>query len=123
MRKNNIDIDRRQQLKYYSRKNKKHPTLEENLLWQEISNNKMGWEFEQQYPVYKLDYIVDFICHEKMLIIEVDGKYHKRNKEYDEKRENDLEDYGYKVIRFTNAIVKTNMALVKKIIKEKLNEI
>ncbi|MFH1049319.1 MAG: endonuclease domain-containing protein [bacterium] len=125
IRKNNVDIDRRQQLKYYSWKNKNHPTEEENLLWQEIRDNKLGWEFEQQYPVYELDYIVDFVCLDKNLVIEVDGKIHysKYNKERDPIRTRDLEDYGYKVIRFTNALVKTNMVLVLSIIKKKLNYI
>ncbi len=55
-------------------------------------------------------YIVDFVCHSRKLIIEVDGGQHSEpsNVEYDIERTDFLEDEGYKVIRFWNNEVLQN---------------
>ena len=56
-------------------------------------------------------YIVDFICLEKKLIVELDGSQHAdgEQKQYDERRDLWLEARGYKVIRFWNADIFTNL--------------
>ena len=56
-------------------------------------------------------YIVDFICHEKMLIIEIDGGQHNepQNIKSDALRSQFLNDKGYKIIRFWNNDVRNNI--------------
>ncbi|MCD8741262.1 DUF559 domain-containing protein [Mucilaginibacter roseus] len=78
------------------------PTEAENMLWQLLRSKKTGYKFRRQHPV--LDYIPDFICIEKKLIIEVDGGYHleKEQKLADEQRSAYLAEQGYKILRFTN---------------------
>ncbi|WP_225421618.1 endonuclease domain-containing protein [Sphingomonas parva] len=55
-------------------------------------------------------YIADFACRQPtMLVIEVDGDTHAGSGDYDERRTSFLEDRGYRVIRFTNSEVMTNL--------------
>ena len=54
-------------------------------------------------------YIVDFICHDPKIIIELDGGQHAEQLEYDEKRTLRLQEEGYRVIRFWNNEVLGNM--------------
>ena len=78
-------------------------TEAEKLLWQVLKNRKLnGLKFRRQHPIHW--YIADFYCHEKRLIIEVDGEVHKQRavKEYDENRSAELDRLGISVIRFTN---------------------
>ena len=58
--------------------------------------------FRRQHPIAK--FIVDFYCHELMLVIEVDGSVHDSflQKERDINRTTELENFDIKVIRFTN---------------------
>lgn len=50
------------------------------------------------------DFIVDFVCLDEMLIIEVDGEYHldEQQQAEDKKREEVLSRLGYRILRFTN---------------------
>ena len=68
-------------------------------------------------------YVVDFACLSKKLVIEIDGGIHLRQKEKDELRTLDLNNIGYKVIRFSNDEVFDNAELVAQKIKKELNEI
>ena len=80
---------------------KKNMTDAERSLWSDIRRRQISnCQFRRQYPMGK--FIVDFICLEKMLIIEVDGGQHTEEQEYDEARTKWLESQGYKVLRFWN---------------------
>jgi len=75
----------------------------EKILWKELKNRNLnGLKFRRQHPIHF--YIADFYCHEKRLVIEVDGEIHKRRavKEHDENRSAELDRLGINVIRFTN---------------------
>ena len=65
----------------------------------------MGCQFKRQRPVG--DYIVDFVCLDLMLIIEVDGITHTFDcvKERDSRREANLRAYGFEILRFTDDAV------------------
>jgi very-short-patch-repair endonuclease len=82
----------------------RHPMTDaEKLLWDKIRNRKLqGLKFRRQHPIHY--YIADFYCHEKRLIVEVDGRIHldKAVREHDEHRTAELDRLGIKVIRFTN---------------------
>lgn len=73
----------------------------ENVLWFNIRNRRLcNIKFRRQVPIGK--YIVDFLCVEKKLIIELDGSQHLDNARYDTERTNYLESIGYSVLRFFN---------------------
>ncbi len=77
-------------------------THEEDIIWNELSGNKLGVKFRRQHPL--LFYIADFYCHELKLVIEIDGLIHSKEdiKINDEKRQTEIEALGIKIIRFTN---------------------
>ncbi len=76
-------------------------TTAEARLWTQLRRKKMmGYKFRRQVPI---DYfIVDFICFEARLIIEVDGEIHKFQQEYDRSREQYLVEQKFSILRFTN---------------------
>jgi very-short-patch-repair endonuclease len=97
----------------YSRELRQVSTKAEKLLWEELRNKKLnGLKFRRQHPLGK--YIADFYCHEKKLVIELDGAIHdkKENKEYDKSRTFEIEALGICVIRFKNDEVETNIDIV-----------
>ncbi|NLP58573.1 vitamin B12 dependent-methionine synthase activation domain-containing protein [Lutibacter sp. B1] len=108
-------------LKEYAKKMRNQPTQAEALLWNVISGKKLeGYKFRRQHIIG--NYIVDFICLKVNLIIEIDGSIHQlpENKSSDEERTIWLEGEGYRVIRFANDEVLSNLDLVLKKIKEAL---
>ena len=60
-------------------------------------------KFRRQSPIGW--YVVDFLCMEKSLIIEIDGGIHEKQRGYDREREAILRERGYRILRFTNAEV------------------
>ena len=68
-------------------------------LWQLLRNRSIGkHKFRRQHPVGP--YVVDFICLEQKLVIEVDGSQHTDRVKQDKKRTAYLEAQGFRVIRF-----------------------
>jgi very-short-patch-repair endonuclease len=89
----------------------------ERLLWTYLRAKQLeGLKFRRQEPIGK--YIADFACHEKRIVIEVDGRQHSTNKERDRERDNWFKEQGYKVLRFWNNEVLTNIAGVLEVIRE-----
>ena len=79
---------------------RKGATEAEKVIWEKLRRkNIKGLKFRRQHPVGK--YIVDFICLEKKLIVEIDGGQHSGNKE-DLVRDEWLKREGYKVVRIWN---------------------
>ncbi|WP_284041404.1 DUF559 domain-containing protein [Polaribacter sp. Z014] len=98
---------------------KKQTTPAEQVLWQQLKTKKLDSKFRRQHIVD--EFIVDFICIEKNLIIEVDRKYHntKEQQEADHLRTEILQELGFKVIRFTNEEVIGNIeGITQKIAQE-----
>jgi len=60
----------------------------------------MGRKFKRQKPIGR--YVVDFVCLEDNLIIELDGGQHAENQEYDQERDAWLRGQGFTVLRFWN---------------------
>ena len=85
-----------------ARQKRQHPTDAERILWEFLRNKQLGVRFRRQHPIY--DFIPDFVCLSKKLIVEVDGEYHLDQVQTKEDRERTqyLENIGYKVLRFTN---------------------
>ena len=92
-------------------------TPSEAILWDVLKGKQLGVKFRRQHPLN--NYIADFYCHEKRLIIEIDGGYHleSEQKAKDEVRSQDIESFGIKVIRFTNDEVNKNITKVIEKIK------
>ena len=96
---------------------RKETTVAEKILWNKLRNRQLeGLKFRRQHPIDI--FIADFYCHENKLVVEVDGKIHDYQKEYDEGRTAELERLGITVIRFSNEEVKNNIKLVTRRIKE-----
>ena len=89
-------------LKEDAKRMRKHPTQAEDILWGMLRKKQLGVKFNRQYIIEC--YIVDFVCLEKQLIIEVDGKYHdtEYQRGYDEQRTQILNNLGFRVLRFVN---------------------
>jgi very-short-patch-repair endonuclease len=90
---------------------RKNSTPQEIILWSRLKNrNFKNLKFRRQYSIGK--YIVDFICLEKKLIIELDGWQHKEENQerYDQERTKFFEKLGFKVLRFWNNEVNDNLA-------------
>jgi very-short-patch-repair endonuclease len=80
---------------------RKRLTDAEALLWRHLRNRGLGgWKFKRQYPIGA--FIVDYICLEKNLVVEVDGGQHAENEELDRQRSAYLNEMGYRVVRFWN---------------------
>jgi leucyl-tRNA synthetase len=87
-------------LKENARENRKEPTEAEKILWECVRDSRLGHKIRRQHAIDQ--FIADFVCLDKKLIIEVDGGIHLQQKEYDEGRTFMLEEIGYRLIRFTN---------------------
>lgn len=99
---------------------RKEPTPAEHKLWSRIRNDQLEVNFRRQHAIG--NFIVDFVCVKKKLIIELDGSQHLEQQEYDEERTKHLESQGYKVIRFWNNDVMNNIDSVLNVIWEILHE-
>ncbi|MBR4926306.1 MAG: endonuclease domain-containing protein [Prevotella sp.] len=104
--------DRYRMLKEFAKKNRQFQTDAESLIWKHIRNSNSGVKFNRQYIIG--DYIVDFVCLEKRLIIEIDGGYHSEYEQIqkDEQRTENLEAMGFKVVRYTNEELFTDIDVV-----------
>ena len=108
-------------LREYQKLHRECPTEAENHLWHYIKSNQLGVRFRREHIID--NHIVDFVCLKQKLIIEVDGGYHEKPLQMlsDEVRSADLEQYGFKVLRFTNDEVLGNIERVLNIITENIN--
>ena len=97
-------------------------TFAEQLLWNEIRNGKLNeLKFKRQHSIG--NYIVDFYCAAKRLIIELDGGVHdtKEQKEKDKLRDENLREMKFTILRFTNEEVIHKMEIVLTKIKNNQN--
>ena len=97
-------------LKEYAKSMRNKPTEAEAVLWNALSGKNLdGYKFRRQHIIG--EFITDFICLKQNLIVEVDGAIHQlpENKKSDEERTKWLESQGYRVIRFTNNQVLSNL--------------
>ena len=91
----------------------------EQLLWHHLRHRRLqGWKFRRQHEIGL--YIVDFVCPDAGLIVELDGGQHGEQMIYDEARTRKLTEEGYRVLRFWNNDVLTNIEGVLEVILEAL---
>src|ERR1019366_4643415 len=110
-------------LKPLARENRKNKTDAEDFLWQNVRNRKISdCKFRRQHAIG--GFIVDFVCLEKNLVIEVDGDYHldDEQKKYDELRTEYLKEQGFTEVRFSNEEVLQNISAVLAAIKKECEQ-
>ena len=108
----------------YSKILRQNMTDVENILWYYLRNNQLnGYKFRRQEAIG--GYIVDFVCFEKKLIIELDGGQHNEENiiAKDSIRQKFLENNGFVVLRFWNDEILENLENVLNSIYEKLESI
>ncbi len=101
-----------------SKQLRKNMTLFEQKLWYYLRAKRFyNLKFKRQAPIGS--YIVDFICKEKMYIIELDGSGHleKEQCQHDKIRDEYLKNLGYKIIRIYNNDINNNIDAVLETIK------
>ena len=86
-------------------------------LWLLLKNrNVAGYKFRRQHPI--APYIVDFVCIEKRLIVELDGGQHAEQFVADAERTAYLESKGYRIVRFwNNDVLKQTEAVMQVILR------
>jgi 5-methyltetrahydrofolate--homocysteine methyltransferase len=110
------------ELKLKAKEMRNKPTDAEKMLWNVLSNKGLeGFKFRRQHIIGK--YIVDFVCLQKRLIIEVDGSIHQLPEQikHDKLRTEWLESNGFKVIRFTNHQILNDLFHTIEIIRNELS--
>ena len=80
----------------------------ERALWRILRSRQLeGFKFRRQHSIGR--YVVDFVCLERKVVIEVDGGHHAERFEADSERTKYLESEGFRVIRLWNNEVLTEM--------------
>ncbi len=119
-----IALNKNDQLITVAKMLRRNMTKQEKHLW---------YDYLRKYPIkiYKQkvidNYIADFYCHQAKLVIEIDGSQHytDKGKYYDDKRTNNIEKYGIKVLRFSNLEIEDKFEgvcyVIDKTIKERIS--
>jgi very-short-patch-repair endonuclease len=104
-----------------ARKLRKNLTDVENKLWSQLRGRQLsGVKFRRQHPIGP--FIVDFCCVERGLVVELDGSQHAERSATDERRTRLIERFGYRVLRFWDNEVLSNLYGVLERISEALED-
>jgi very-short-patch-repair endonuclease len=97
--------------KIFAQQLRKESTPEEIKVWEVLRNRKYkGLKFRRQHVIE--GFVVDFYCHDLRLAIEIDGKVHIKQKEYDELRQYLIEGNKIKFIRITNEEINIDVSIL-----------
>ena len=109
------DVILQKKLHYMAKHLRQNMTQSEKVLWIYLRDKRyFQARFRRQYPIDQ--YIVDFCCVKKRLIVEVDGLIHEGQKIHDQERDKKIGLYGYSVIRFSNdEVMKYTSSVIEKI--------
>ena len=109
-------------LMHNGRNLRKNMTPAEQRLWKHLRGKRLGgYRFRRQQPLGQ--YILDFVCVDAKLVIEIDGGQHAEQTAYDETRTRYLQNLGFTVIRFCNNEVLQQIDAVLTAILHKLEEL
>ncbi|MBP7798145.1 MAG: endonuclease domain-containing protein [Thermoanaerobaculaceae bacterium] len=90
-----------------ARRLRKEQTDVERRLWKDLRGRKfLGFKFRRQHPIGC--YVVDFVCLEARVVVELDGGQHATRTDYDATRSAFLKERGFRVLRFWNFEVNRN---------------
>jgi len=94
---------------------RRRPTEAEKFMWRYLKSRQLeGLKFRRQEPIG--NYVVDFVCYEKKIIVEIDGGQHCV--ERDGNRDRWLESQNFKILRFWNTEVLKNSQGVWEVIRK-----
>ena len=106
----------------FAKKLRKESTDTENHLWYHLRAKRFsGLKFRRQEPIG--NYIVDFVCYEKRLVIECDGGQHAEQEIQDQQRDQWFQRQGYRILRFWNREVLLNTSEILQRIYEACQEV
>lgn len=86
---------------------RKNQTSHEEIIWEIVRAKRLWVKFRRQHPFWR--YIADFYSDELKLVIELDGKIHENQKEYDEIRDEIISQYRVQILRIKNEDVEDNL--------------
>ena len=112
------DIKNYESLKIFADEMKKSQTESESIMWNILRKDFSDNRFRRQHIID--NFIVDFVCLKKGIIIEVDGDIHDLQKDKDEEREKILKSYGFRFLRFKNDDIKNNIEQILNKLKTEL---
>src|SRR5512135_1072052 len=97
---------------------RRQPTNAEAVIWAALRGTRLqGFKFKRQQPIGA--YIVDFVCFERRLVVEIDGGQHADDVSEDQVRSNWLQSQGFGVLRFwNNEVIERNDDVLESIIRE-----
>ncbi|MEG3177918.1 DUF559 domain-containing protein [Sphingomonas sp. RB3P16] len=109
----------RRQISPHAARLRRERTDAEDRFWQAVRSRQLdGFKFRFQHTIG--DYVADFVCLEAMVIVEIDGSQHTETA--DAKRTAFLEARGFKILRFWNTDVLTNLEGVATVVHAALLE-
>ena len=95
---------------------RRNATKSEKILWEVLRNRGFqNKKYYRQYPIFfeydgtERFFVADFYCHEDKEVIEIDGKIHDYQKDYDELRTFIINSLGMKVMRFKNEEIENDL--------------
>jgi very-short-patch-repair endonuclease len=98
---------------FIARDLRQRETPTEDILWEALRARRLGGlKFRRQHPIANTQYVVDFLCYECDLVVEVDGGVHAAKRAQDNVRQAAIEGQGYRVLRFDVKQVEDDLANV-----------
>ncbi len=97
-----------------------HPTPPEEAFWRIVRGSRLGVSFRRQVVMGR--FIVDFVAPKARLIVEIDGAQHLRTADAarDERRDRWLRAQGFRVLRISAEMVRTDPVGVSRLVTEAL---
>ena len=91
---------------------RKRATKEEQRLWHRVRGQRLDFKFRRQVPL--CGYIVDFVCFEAKVVVELDGSHHAEpeHRAADRVRDATLQEAGFRVLRFRNRQIRESLDAV-----------
>ncbi len=97
---------------------RKGSTTSESFLWEQVRSRRLGVLFQRQTVLH--GYVVDFWCAQAQLVVELDGRRHRLEREADQKRDEIMKLHGIRVLRFPSSIVFSDVQFILERIEEVL---
>lgn len=106
----------------FTKRLRRRLTEAELRFWEQVRNRRfLNLKFRRQVNIKP--YVVDFLCKEFSIVVEIDGSSHDDRKEYDADRDAFLMERGYRVLRFSNQDVMYDMSRVLQVIAKTIEDL